>query len=48
MSQTDLHQLERARAHDVSLEAGRAVGFVAELALVTLVACIWFLTCYAG
>jgi hypothetical protein len=48
MSYSELHQLERARAHQLTLEAGRWVGIVAELALVSVVVSVWFLTCMAG
>ena len=48
MSHTDLHQLERARAHGAAAPAGSLAATIAELALALTVVGVWWVTCFAG
>jgi hypothetical protein len=48
MSQTELHELERARAHGSALPAGRVAATIAEVSLALLVVSVWLVTCLAG
>jgi hypothetical protein len=48
MSQTELHELERAHAHYPGIPADRLAGMIAELSLALLVVGVWLVTCVAG
>jgi hypothetical protein len=48
MSQVELHELERARAHDPRVAPGKVAATIAEVALLLLVVGVWLLTCLAG
>ena len=48
MSHTDLHQLERARAHGAAAPAGSLAANIAELALALTVVGVWWVTHFAG
>jgi len=48
MSQVELHELERARAHDPEVAPAKLAATVAEVALALLVVGVWLVTCLAG
>jgi hypothetical protein len=48
MSQIELHELERARAHASSVAPGKLAATIAEVALALVVVGVWCLTCLAG
>jgi hypothetical protein len=48
MSHTELHRLERARAHTAAVPAARIAATLTEAALAVLVVGIWWLTCAVG
>ena len=48
MSQIELHELERARAHRSELPPARVAATVAEVALALVVVGVWLVTCLAG
>ena len=48
MSQIELHELERARAHASSVAPGRIAATIAEISLALVVVGVWCVTCLAG
>jgi hypothetical protein len=48
MSHTELHRLERARAHGAAVPAARIAATLTEAALAALVLAIWWVTSGAG
>lgn len=48
MSQTELHELERANAHYPGIPADRLASTLAELSLALLLVGVWLVTCVAG
>lgn len=47
MSHTELHELERARAHSPAIPAANAAATIIEVSLAVLVVGVWVVTCFA-